>query len=236
MGSSSSCDLPFPLPVPPGARVLGSVVEGNYIRVVLDTDLAPREAVAFYRDELSASGWTALDAGRSRGGFEHASHGHGAFCRTDHGPRLNINAHAYPDTPTEVRLDLDLTPNEPRGYPGAPQSPHSGPIPSLPELAPPAGARLQPMGGEAGPLGTSAQAELITPLDLAAVAEHYADQMREAGCIERDRGQGDLVGWSTWELDDPDHGPSQALVLALQQVNDPTRYFLYVRVAWAPSP
>lgn len=228
-------DLPFYLPVPPDARVIGATVEGDYITILLDTERVPRQVIAFYEGELSAAAWTALDTGRSRGGFEHAAHSHATFCRTSLGPKLTVNAHAYPATLTQVRLDLDLTPDQPCGHPGGRQSPQAGPIPSLPELAPPAGAKLLKGGGEASPIGTSEHAELVTPLDLAAVAAHYAGQMREAGSIERDRGQGDLLAWSTWEVDQPDHGLSQGLVLVLQQVNDPTRYFLYLRVAWARS-
>lgn len=224
-------DLPVPLPVPPEAQVIGSVIDGDYLKIVLDTNRTPQQVIAFYSDELSRSGWTALESGRSRGGFEQASHGHGVF-RSDLGPTLHINTLAYPDVPTEVRLDLDFGGDQSGADEVARRSAGVHPIPTLPELAPPAGATLQPMGGEASPVGTSAQAELITSLDLSAVATHYAGQMRKAWCRERDRGQGNLLSWSTWEVEHPEHGPSQGLFLALQQVNDATRYFLYVRVAW----
>jgi hypothetical protein len=79
------------------------------------------------------------------------------------------------------------------------------------------------------------RAQLITTLDLAGVASHYANQLREAECVERDHGQGDILAWSMWELDHPDHGPSQGLFLALQQPNDRSRYFLYLRVAWTST-
>jgi hypothetical protein len=219
-------DLPFPLPVPPGATVIGASVEDEFVMVVLDTDLSPRGVVAFYRDALPRAGWEEPDSGRSRGGFEQAAHGHAGFIRQ--GAKLWLNAHAYPGRLTDVRLALSTDQDEPAVHAGR------HPIPRLPELAPPVGARLRKMGGEGSPTGTSDTAELITSLDLAAIADHYSDQVREAGCIERDRGQGDLLAWSTWELDDPDHGPSQGLFLALQQLHDPTRYFLYERISWAP--
>lgn len=224
--------LPVELPLPPGARMIGTVVEGPFLTVLLDTDLSPEDALTFYREGLTGEGWAMLDTGRLRGGFEFANHSHGIFCRTPQGPKLVLNAHAYPETLTEVRLHLDLSPGTPCEYP-APRHPPGGPIPSLPELAPPADATLEPMGGEASPLGTSAQAQLTTSLDLGTVASRYAEQMRQAGCAERDRGQGQEVAWSTWELDHPDHGPSQGLVLVMQQPGSPSRYFLYLRVAWS---
>lgn len=225
--------LPLPHPLLPGALIIGAVVDGPYATILLDTDHAPKRAAALIQEALVKDGWIALETGRARGGFEHANHAHGMFWRTELGAKLTLNAHAYPGSPTQVRLDLDLTPTGPSSHPDQ-RPPHPGPIPSLPELAPPAGARLQTMGGEASPLGTSAQAELITPLDLGAVATHYAEQMRDTGCVAWDCGQGDSLAWSTWTLDDPDHGPSQCLFLALQQMDDPTRYFLYERVTWAP--
>jgi hypothetical protein len=228
--------LPLQRPLPEGAQIIGSVVEGDVVTILLDTDQSPGDAVAFYGTELAAAGWKMLSTAHPRGGFEHARHGHAIFCRTDLGPKLTVNAHQYPGRLTQVRLQIDLATDQPCTDPAErPRPPQIGPVPSLPELAPPAGAMLRTMGGEAGPMGTSAHAELITRLDLAGVADHYAEEMRLAGCVERDRGQGDLVAWSTWEVDHPEHGPSQGLFLALQQVNDPTRYFLYERVAWAPS-
>jgi len=228
-------ELPFDVPVPPLAVVIGTVMDGHFTTVLLDTDLSPKQALDFYDGELTRTGWTALDTGRSHGGFEHANHAHGTFCRSSRGPKLTLNAHAYPDEATEIRLDLDLTPDEPCTYPRADRPHDMGPPPSLPELAPPAGATLLPMGGEASPVGTSSNAQLVTSLDLAAVAAHYANQMREAGCRPRDSGQGDDVAWSTWDLEQPDVGPAVGLFMALQQPNDRSQYFIYERVAWIPS-
>jgi hypothetical protein len=59
--------------------------------------------------------------------------------------------------------------------------------------------------------------------------------MRQAGCVERDHGQGDVLAWSTWDLDHPDYGASHGLVLVVQQPNDHTQYFLYLRVARAAA-
>lgn len=106
--------LPFELPVPSGSQIIGSAIEEHFAKIVLDTDLMPREVLTFY-----------------------------------------------------------------------------------------------------------------------SVASHYASQTREAGCVEHDHGHGDVLAWSTWDLDHPDHGPSHGLVLIVQQPNDRTQYFLYLRVGWA---
>lgn len=177
--------FPFDLPVPPGARIIGTAAEEDFTTVLLDVALSPQQARVYYERELPRSGWPLLEIGRTPGGFANAAHAHATFCRSPGTAILTLNAHADPGEPTQVRLDVDHSGNN-RGslhLSGSPTS--SEPRASLPELAPPVGATLWPMGGEAGPHGSSRQAGLKTHLDLTAVFTHYVDQLRDAGCSRR---------------------------------------------------
>ncbi len=66
--------LPFSLPLPPGARVVGALTGRRETRVVLDADDAPERVLASYREQLRQAGWTESEnpmGGRTTGGFLH---------------------------------------------------------------------------------------------------------------------------------------------------------------------
>jgi hypothetical protein len=233
--------LPFELPVPPSARVIGTVIDGHFATVFLESDLPPKDVIAYYHGELTGQGWTMMDGagGASPGGFVLAHQSHALFCRMPEGPRLRLYAYAYPEAPSEVGLDLDLTPGVPcerRAGPRGPQHaepPQPPPAPSMPELAAPAGSDFQNAGGQANSVASTVYGELTTSLDLGAVATHYADQLRAAGAVLRGHGQDGMLAWNSWELRDPEHGPNQALFLAVRQPDEPNTYFLFLRVRQA---
>ena len=65
-------DFASDFPLPPGARVVGSLVALSPV-IVLDTEQAGEDVVAFYQEQLTAAGWSTEDQMRSRhGGFLHA--------------------------------------------------------------------------------------------------------------------------------------------------------------------
>lgn len=62
-------ELAIDLPLPPGARVVGSLMRGGSpVSMLLDTPQTPDEAFAFYDEQLPALGW-AVDSFMRRGGF-----------------------------------------------------------------------------------------------------------------------------------------------------------------------
>lgn len=57
--------LPVELPLPPGSRVVGSLVRGNPrgISIVLDAEQPAEQVLEFYRERLSGAGWRASSHG-----------------------------------------------------------------------------------------------------------------------------------------------------------------------------
>jgi hypothetical protein len=86
--------FPADFPLPPGGRVVGSLVAARPA-IVLDTDLSPEEVIAFYTERLTAAGWNRPEGIPPRqGGFVHSSFGvagrtHALFYRDD-GLGLNL--------------------------------------------------------------------------------------------------------------------------------------------------
>ncbi len=222
--------LPVALPLPNGARVVGSQVLGAVATIVLDVDLPEAQVLAFYRDRLEADGWTVPEqAGMHGGGFAFAPLRFApalTYCRSTRGPSLSVQATAVAGGPTDVRLTLNTAA---RHSPCAPHQRHGVMRDFLPVLTPPAGVRQTPEGGGGGSNGYHSNATLRTDLDPAAVAAHYAGQLRAAGWASRGEGQDGAVAWSTWAFRDEDGEEWTSLLFALRQPEVVGEYVLYLR-------
>ncbi|MGH2514482.1 MAG: hypothetical protein ACRDHP_02395 [Ktedonobacterales bacterium] len=92
-------DFPYPLPVPEGAQVLGTLVRKMPV-IVLDALFAPAAALAFYAERLTASGWKDELRGRQGGGFAHMpirARTMTSFLSPDGLFRLNVETMPAPD-------------------------------------------------------------------------------------------------------------------------------------------
>lgn len=209
--------LPTEVPLPEGARVLGSVglAQARY-EILLDADQSPEQVREFYQQTLAAAGWTLLPRPHS-----------GAFLAQNFLPPLAfrccenllllVNAQARKDGPTDVRLTLINSSRRTAhpqanfgtlsggfgfgvmsGEPG--RSPNSSPISSpIPVLTPPARGQVsgptisRPTNG-----GWSSFSALTTGLSAQALLAHYAGQLEGAGWVRASQGTNGPLAWSTW--------------------------------------
>ena len=100
--------FPTDFPLPPGVRVVGSLVAARPT-IALETDQSAEEVIVFYTERLTAAGWNAPEGVPPRqGGFVHSSFGmagrtHALFYRDD-GPGLNIVTQATAGGRTSVLI------------------------------------------------------------------------------------------------------------------------------------
>lgn len=197
-------DLPFEIPLPPGATVVGSAVEETYGVVLLDVPRSPQEVYAFYDRELTARGWEAWRSLSPQGGFVFSRDPGRSFCRGRPGPSLDVYAFPRPGGQTEVRLFYNLDPASSRC--SSPRSALEGKDALqilqevLPPLTNPEGSRQKRGGSGASDDHVSNHALIRLPegWSVAELEEHYARQLREAGWRLEEEGRTGSVLWSRW--------------------------------------
>jgi len=236
-------DLPLSLPLPPGARVVGSSVRqldgplpSNVTSVptatiVLDVPGSASDVVAFYQRALADQGWSAAQGGpfAGLGGFQGAGMGPGlAYCQTPDGLSLTISTYPEARGLSDVRLAVASGPglcSPPAGVP-APRVPAGAE--RIPRLYPPEGVILQTsFGGGGGQDRWTSEAVAVTDQSSAALEGFFAQQLAAAGWT-RQAGRPDTpLAWSVWQV--PGEGDWQGLLLVVEGPG-PNRRALSVRV------
>jgi hypothetical protein len=191
------------LPIPPGARLIGSLVRepgwqsDRDIEVVIDTTGSGRDALDFYEQTLKPRGWRLKpEFGPHMGGFMAGPMGEGRMLRKDGEPvALFIGTHDLPGNKTEVRIRTQwFPPDEELQHP-----PHleQG---LIPPLRAPAGVRMQGGGGGGGGGDWTSNAAAETTLTVAELEAHFARQLVEAGWKRIDGSAAGPLAWSSWSL------------------------------------
>jgi hypothetical protein len=105
---------PFEVPLPPGGRLLGSMVApqpsapafpaGGELRIVLDAPGQPRGALNFYERALPMEGWSIVGRSRGQNPVRADEPAYGSFCKAGVVPMLDVVATAMFDGRAGVRL------------------------------------------------------------------------------------------------------------------------------------
>lgn len=241
-------DLPFTLPIPDGARLLGTLLLGkrattspvDRTMIVLDTALSGDEVIAFYEAKLPAEGWNAEDLPfRHRGGFMPSGAERPAmanFDRGEQGPSLRIMCLPAPNDRTTVQVTVAEQPAMSVREQRQRQMMGRDSMRLLPAMPAPAGAeQVQGGGGSAGPDHVDSRATIETDLDVPAVGAHYQAQIQRGGWELRDSGESGPVAWSAWAFTDQEGQPWTGIFTAVRQPGTPRRYHLYVSGDYAGS-
>ena len=229
-------NLPFTLPLPPGAHIVGSMTHTEppngapVVTILVDAPLPPEQSVAFYTGALEAANWTQDVMPHMHGGFLHAQPGGFTFVNFHSAAgdwMLTISTMSKADereTTLSIMLRKDQRPNWVR----------SGRTPDMmaliPPLLPPPGASQQGGGGggSAGRWQTNASVETSLPImDLLA---HYDRQLEKGGWRRRDGGASGPAGWSFWAFQDNDGEPWRGVFLALNNPDRPRDYLVFVQI------
>jgi hypothetical protein len=211
-------DLVDALPLPAGARLLGSALSSRETRsstleAVFDAAGDPAPVLAGYQRQLQDLGWEMFEAGpgRSHGGFvprrgdERIMLRHGG-----RGPVLRAVAVAGSGQSVDLRVTLDWEMPRHLAEWRAPRDPGEGRMPSL---YPPPGVIVHPQGGGGG--GGRWRQEAIAETDLTAgeLEAHFAAQLAQAAWTRLDGRLEDAVAWSSWQL--PGDGDWRGLLFVL---------------------
>jgi len=211
-------DLAGALPLPAGARLLGSALSsretrGSTLEAVFDAAGDPASVLAAYQRQLRDLGWEMFEPGPGRlhGGFVSRRGGEGIMLRHGgRGPVLRAVAVAGSGQSVDLRVTLDW--EMPRHFAEwrGPRDPGEGRMPSL---YPPPDVTVHPQGGGGG--GGRWRQEAVADTDLTAgeLEAHFAAQLAEAAWARLDGRVEDAVAWSSWQL--PGEGDWRGLLLVL---------------------
>jgi hypothetical protein len=224
--------LPATLPLPAGARVIGSALYSRgdqrlSMSAVFDVPKTPPVALTQYEAELTRHGWTTPEDSRPmHGGFVSSEMGEWRSYREgDQGPDLTAVVRARDGGSSEVQLRLNWDAVH------RPQRSHHAQLPGadlLPRLHAPAGAvmtRGASGGGGEGHWDTTTT--LRTERSVAELEEHFADQLIEVGWTRVAGSTDAAVGWSTWEV--PGDGSWRGVLVVLAVFASAER-FLTLRI------
>jgi hypothetical protein len=230
--------LPATLPLPSGARVVGSAMYSRghqrlSLSAVFDVPETPTVALTTYEAELTRHGWTTpRDFRATHGGFVSNEMGEWRSYREgDQGPDLTAVVRARDGGSSEVQLRL----NWDAVY--RPRRSHHARLPGadlLPRLHAPAGAvMIRGASGGGGEGHWDTTTTLQTERSVAELEEHFAGQLIEAGWTRVAGSTDATVGWSTWEV--PGDGSWRGVLVVLAVFESAER-FLTLRIEEREQP
>ncbi len=224
------------LPLPPGTRVVGSLVSVP-MQIVLDVPLPPPSVLTFYREQLPLLGWSELEPmGRRPGGFVDQQLARTQMVQfTREATLLFVNASPSDDRPTDV--GILFRPQMPVGDfgVGPKRYEHRSIDELIPPLYPPPHSRQEHTGGGGTSQDWSSAVALETDLDLASMVAHYEQQLTDGAWMRRGGETCDRTASSVWAVRDPDGDRWRGLLVAAKWDDTPEvphSYHLAVYVHW----
>jgi len=208
-------EMPVDLPIPEGARIVGSEVQENTgIYVVLDVPMTPDLALDFYRKRFASQNWTEIGIPGMNRGFIEQSDLSTTFCQGPQNASLAVTSHPQ-DNGTDLRLSIitDLE-NSPCSWDVGYNDDWMKPIP---KLVAPKGTRLfngNSMGGPGSLVAVSATLE--TEMNSSSLTAHYADQLTTANWTMMSEGESGPSAWSSWSYNDEDGQAYDGFLMALE--------------------
>ena len=233
--------LPVEIPLPENSRVLGTLARNpQQFEIVLDSELKPEDVTAFYKERLSALGWSELDwpPRAMRGGFTTTAalglENSVQFCRGSRGPGLRLMALPGKEEGTDVRLSLDVGESSPcaqQAHMRKMQGMVTGAVTHafLPKLVPPEGAQQTVRGMSFNVDEASSSASVQTDIGMEMLVRHYTAQLEKAGWNRTNEGESGPVAWNSWSFEDDEHVQWQGLFLLVKRQDVENQYFLHVR-------
>lgn len=215
-----------PIPVPPGAKLIGSTVRTrgstSSVSAVLDVPGDASAVTDFYTRELAAKGFgpSANRPGGTGGGFV-STFGPAntlMFCKSTTGPTFNVTVWPRPGSPNDVRVNYEPpNPQQSGGYGPCNPPPAGGPgagMDRLPRLQPPDGVVLQQSSGGGGGNRQASEATATTARSPRELEAHFAQQLAAAGWTKTGSGADTTLAWSTWKV--PGDGAWQGTLIVYE--------------------
>ena len=219
------------IPMPPAARLLGSVVRGNdadpeQVTAYLDVPGSAGTVKSWYETALASLGYRPqlprMPSGPP-GGFRHTMiHPFGAgavYCKGPDSPYYQLGLRGGADVQD---VTLSWNGGEMGWNPCAPERHHGPPMSdamrSLPTLDAPNGVMMQGGGGGGSDSMWTSYGQAFTDIPATELRDHFAAQLVAAGCTEVDRGGDATAAWGRWKLPQDDDETIVAVIAALPNI------------------
>ena len=226
--SSMPKDIPYDLPTPDDARIIGSIT-GNWVDYLLifDSSLSSKSIHEFYARSLIEKGWHEAPT-QGQAGFTSQSDLYSGYCYKDDTAFLSIETPALADKKNGIRLSLDITPdthmcNTDTNY-GAPYAS------LIPSLTAPKGMVVQ--GGGSGGSDNDAEvtATLKGNLSEIEIAGSYNEQLLAAGWTMQNSNNGGGAAWSNWTFKDKKETNFIGTLIVVKTSPDSETLFALLRI------
>lgn len=203
-------DLPFELPIPEGASIIGTSERSTYADILLDTDLEPLAVRDFYREALSGENWRDVSLNMQGGGFQ-SGPVDAQFCYQDMEAQLNVFASKNASGSTDIRLYVqdEADPYLCATSGGEIRRPLiNDPYRLIPPLSTPEGVTIRDTGSggsgsrPTGPTSAFQAATLETELTPQEIAEAYNTQLEGHDWTLLSAGSDEAIAWSIWTVED----------------------------------
>jgi hypothetical protein len=193
-------DIPYDLPTPDDARIIGSIT-GNWVdyMLIFDTSLTGDVVQDFYAQALKEEGWQEAPMNPG-GGFTSQSDLFKGYCYGENKAFLNVETPSISAAATGIRLSLDVTPDSYMCN----ANPNTGASHEnlIPQLKAPKGVLVQGGGAGSSDRDANISANLKGDLSAAEIADFYNEQLLAAGWKMQNSGDGEGAAWSRWTFQD----------------------------------
>lgn len=234
--SSLPNDLPYDLPTPDDARIIGSIT-GNWIDYMLlfDTRLPSESIHEFYAQNLTAKGWQEAPTNAGQGGFVPPSASYSGYCHEDGDAFLSVETPSVSDEQTGIRLNLDISPPS-YSCDAAAISSGTSYEKLIPQLEAPSGTMIQSGGASSSDRDAEITAHLQSDLSPAELVEFYNQQLlvsgwdMQASGDAQASGNGEGAAWSHWTFTDEQATNWLGSLIVLKTSADNDRLFALLRI------
>lgn len=228
--SSLPKDLPYDVPTPDDAGIIGSITGGwvDYL-LIFDTSLSKESIHEFYAQNLADKGWHAERTNTGQVGFVSQSHLYSSYCHEGNVALLTVETPLTSTEKASIRLSLDLSP-QPHDCDGTAVPRSSFDERLIPQLEAPSGTRLLSGGVSTGDYEADVTHSLQSDLSSIELLEFYDQQLLASGWKMQDSGNGGGAAWSHWAFTDEQDNNWLASLIIVKRSADSDRLFAFLRM------
>ncbi len=228
-------DLPYDLPVPNDARMIGSITgSGVDYMLIFDTSLSSKSIHEFYAQTLTDKGWHEAPTNQGQGGFVSQVDLYRGYCHEDDA-FLSVETPSISNERTSIRLNLD---NSPPLYSCDPAAISSGSLyeKHIPQLKAPSGTMIQNGGASSSDHDAEVTAHLQSDLSPVQLVEFYNKQLLASGWEMQDSGNvqassnGEGAAWSHWVFTDEQEANWLGSLIVVKTSANSDRLFALLRI------
>jgi hypothetical protein len=232
-------DLPFELPLPDDARMLGALSVGQpnlpdhqppLAIILVEMPHTVEQSAQRLSAALEAQGWSQNAMPHNmRGGFAHVMPNYNYMSFRSAASDYVLTILPQPSasaSPTTFSISVQREPTQAQRRP----DPFHDQRELIPALLPPVGATQQSGGGGGGNRSRYTSASLTTSAPIAEVMATYDRQLERGGWRRRSGGVSGSVGWSYWSFSDDEQKAWRGALAVLGDPERPRDYLALIQI------